>query len=279
MPARLVPVERREGEASRRESCATPTCWPTACGPRGRPTCTTPRTACRRDRCWLRAEGACPPWCAPSTTSTPSATRAHRVPARLDPGRRPPRVRHRRSGPSAMDARLRRRPRVVPNGVDVTRFARRCDRSPPAAALRLGRPARGAGGGGHRAAQGQPAPARGVRPGARRLGDGALLAIAGGETLFDYPSTAQAWRGTPRAWACRSTTARGRPDGADVACSGPIADDADAALYRAADALALPSTREGFGLVVMEALAAGLPGRGDRPAGASASTSRTAATA
>jgi glycosyltransferase involved in cell wall biosynthesis len=30
-------------------------------------------------------------------------------------------------------------------------------------------------------------------------------------------------------------------------------------LYRASDALALPSTREGFGLVVLEALAAGTP--------------------
>ena len=56
-------------------SCATPTCWPTACGPRGRPTCTTPRTACRRDRCWPCApRGSCPPWSAPSTTSTTSAS-------------------------------------------------------------------------------------------------------------------------------------------------------------------------------------------------------------
>jgi glycosyltransferase involved in cell wall biosynthesis len=44
-----------------------------------------------------------------------------------------------------------------------------------------------------------------------------------------------------------------------VAVLGTVADPDMAALYRAADALALPSTREGFGLAVLEALAAGLP--------------------
>ena len=48
--------------------------------------------------------------------------------------------------------------------------------------------------GGHRAAQGQPHPARGLRRArASGLGPGALLAIAGGETLFDYADYRDAW--------------------------------------------------------------------------------------
>ena len=40
---------------------------------------------------------------------------------------------------------------------------------------------------------------------------------------------------------------------------GPVADAEMPTLYRAADAFAFPSEREGFGLVVLEAQAAGLP--------------------
>ena len=44
-----------------------------------------------------------------------------------------------------------------------------------------------------------------------------------------------------------------------MAVLGPIADPGMPALFRAADLLAFPSEREGFGLVVLEAQAAGLP--------------------
>jgi glycosyltransferase involved in cell wall biosynthesis len=40
---------------------------------------------------------------------------------------------------------------------------------------------------------------------------------------------------------------------------GPVTDAELERLYRAADVFALPSVKEGFGLVVLEALAAGLP--------------------
>ncbi len=40
---------------------------------------------------------------------------------------------------------------------------------------------------------------------------------------------------------------------------GPIPDDDMPALFRGADLLAFPSEREGFGLVVLEAQASGLP--------------------
>ena len=41
--------------------------------------------------------------------------------------------------------------------------------------------------------------------------------------------------------------------------TGPLADVDMPRIYRLADLLAFPSTREGFGLVVIEAMAAGLP--------------------
>jgi glycosyltransferase-like protein len=47
--------------------------------------------------------------------------------------------------------------------------------------------------------------------------------------------------------------------GQDIVLTGTVADDHMPALYRAADVLVMPSLREGFGLVVLEALACGTP--------------------
>ena len=47
--------------------------------------------------------------------------------------------------------------------------------------------------------------------------------------------------------------------GRDVAVLGTVPDDEMAAWYHAADAFAFPSVNEGFGLAVLEAMAAGLP--------------------
>jgi glycosyltransferase-like protein len=94
-----------------------------------------------------------------------------------------------------------------------------------------------------------------------RLGHGALLAIAGGETLFDYSEYRDAWWGDARRLGLEvaSGPPGSVPENADVAILGTIGDDDMPALYRAADTLAFPSTREGFGLVVLEALASGIP--------------------
>jgi len=94
-----------------------------------------------------------------------------------------------------------------------------------------------------------------------RLGDGALLAVAGGETLFDYADYRAGWREDAERLSLSVHDGPGPPDGADVAVLGTIPDDAMPVLYRAADALALPSIdrTEAFGLVLLEALACGTP--------------------
>jgi glycosyltransferase-like protein len=77
-----------------------------------------------------------------------------------------------------------------------------------------------------------------------------LLVIAGGATLFDY-------RDEIARFASRRAEL-GLGDDA-VRMLGPVDDETLERLYRAADVLAFPSVKEGFGLVVLEALASGLP--------------------
>ncbi len=148
---------------------------------------------------------------------------------------------------------------VVANGVDGRRFSGALD--PAAAAERFGWSGRTV-----VLAVGGVEPRKGTRTllaafaSARgRLGERPLLVIAGGETLFDYTDYREAFaRDADRLGL---TVHRGPlPDVlADVAVIGSVPDPDLPALYRAADTLAFPSTREGFGLVVLEALASDLP--------------------
>jgi glycosyltransferase-like protein len=73
------------------------------------------------------------------------------------------------------------------------------------------------------------------------------LVIAGGETLFDYREYRAEW------------DARAASLAVEPIVLGPVADDELPALTAAASVFAFPSTKEGFGLAAMEALAAGVP--------------------
>jgi glycosyltransferase-like protein len=73
------------------------------------------------------------------------------------------------------------------------------------------------------------------------------LVIAGGETLFDYRDYRAAWEQTAQRL------------GLSPVVLGPVPHDELPSLVAAADVFAFPSTKEGFGLAAMEALAAGVP--------------------
>ncbi|HEY9700708.1 MAG TPA: MSMEG_0565 family glycosyltransferase [Trichocoleus sp.] len=79
----------------------------------------------------------------------------------------------------------------------------------------------------------------------------AQLVIAGGATLFDY----QSYRDDFFALADEL----GINLGQSLVVTGVLSDTQLPALYRIADAFVFPSVKEGWGLVVLEAIASGLP--------------------
>jgi glycosyltransferase-like protein len=85
----------------------------------------------------------------------------------------------------------------------------------------------------------------------RAKGPRPVLAVVGGHTFFDY----RAYRDD----ALARLSDLGLVEGRDLLLLGTVSEADLGAWYRAADAFAFPSVKEGFGLVVLEALAAGLP--------------------
>lgn len=81
------------------------------------------------------------------------------------------------------------------------------------------------------------------------------LVIAGGATLFDYEPYRRSFFALAKALEQR----HGPMIGKSVLLPGVIPDDDLPALYRAADVFCFPSTKEGWGLVVLEAIASDLP--------------------
>ncbi len=84
----------------------------------------------------------------------------------------------------------------------------------------------------------------------KRTRPDAQLVVAGGASLLDHSGEARAFD---------ALLARDPAAAASVIRTGPLPDADMPALFRLADALVFPSLREGFGLVVLEAMASGTP--------------------
>ena len=78
-----------------------------------------------------------------------------------------------------------------------------------------------------------------------------VLVVIGGESFQDYAAYRDA--------AYASLPGLGLKLDEDIHVLGPVADSDLRRWYRSADVLAFPSTKEGFGLVVLEAISADLP--------------------
>jgi glycosyltransferase-like protein len=80
---------------------------------------------------------------------------------------------------------------------------------------------------------------------------GAQLVIAGGASLLDHSAYRESFNQVMRE--------SGLVPGRDILFTGPVSHEQLPALIRSADALVFPSLIEGFGLVVLEAMACGTP--------------------
>jgi glycosyltransferase-like protein len=137
-------------------------------------------------------------------------------------------------------------PTVIPNGVDADRFA-------AAAGDAAGRARWQTELGSYVLALGGIEPRKGslelleAFALLRRHDAGLRLVFGGGETLFDYRDYRAAF------------DARAAELGVEPVICGVLGEDELPALIAQASALAMVSTKEGFGLAAMEALAAGVP--------------------
>lgn len=144
-----------------------------------------------------------------------------------------------------------RRATIIPNGVDSAAFAAAAGDGPAAVAARrgwndeLGDIVLAVGGIEPRKGSIDLLEAFAALPDVER--SALRLVIAGGETLFDYGDYREAFDRTAAAL------------GVEPVVLGPVPQERMASLVASARVLGFVSTKEGFGLAAMEALAAGVP--------------------
>ncbi len=143
----------------------------------------------------------------------------------------------------------------VPNGVDLQRHTRTPDAHDAALAQRLGLRAAGPRVllvGGVEARKNSVRVLQAFLQ-LRTVVPDAQLIVAGGASLLDHGAAAEEFR------AVLAGAGITPGPGQAVVITGPVPDAEMPALFRSASVLAMPSLAEGFGLVVLEALACGTP--------------------